>query len=88
MLRSARRTLEQSLEADFSSDKTRRNLARVCLKMGDREAAIAHASGVQDKDLECFCVLAASHHGAGQYKESYAAYQVKTLQYQRPQSSV
>ena len=34
-----------------------------------------HAAAVEEPDLECMAVLAAAHHGAGAYRESYAAYQ-------------
>ena len=81
-LRRSRRVLEDCLSVSSSSGSgneavqtCHQNLARVCLKLGDHTAAVEYASAVVKPDKECLSTLAAAHHGAGQFKESYVTYQ-------------
>ncbi len=81
-LRRSRRVLEDCLSVssslgggDEAVQTCHRNLARVCLKLGDHAAAVGYASAVTVPDKECLSTLAAAHHGAGQFRESYMTYQ-------------
>ncbi len=83
LLVAARKALESCIKLlegkgrEEEESAAKRNLSRVCLKLGDYAAAAEHALPHAAKDLDSAAILAAAYHGAGMYKESYGAYQVR-----------